>query len=130
MATAGEERRRSLSAGHIFMGLVAVALGLTAAYLWLTDGNPSRPFHLQSPAPPAAVAAIMPAKDPAVVVSRPTPAAPKPVPQAAPQPAVASAPETAPADQTGAVDPQVAADAAAVGMTVRVRPSDPGSPGQ
>ena len=76
MATAGEERRRSLSAGHIAMGLVAAALGLTAAYLWLTDGNPSRPFHLQSPAPPAAVAAIMPAKDSAAAMSRSTPTAP------------------------------------------------------
>ena len=127
MSTAGEEHHRSQTARHIVMGLAAGALALTAAYLWLSDGNKPWRFTLRPPAPsPAAAAAVAPPADHSVVMVRPTPAPARPIRQAE-QPALDAAESaSAPVDQAVSVDAQVAADAAAVGMTARVRPS----PGQ
>lgn len=130
MSTAGEEHHRSRSAGHIVMGLVAGVLALIAVYLWLTDG--SRPWlaALKPSAPsPAAVAATPPADHSSVALRRP--AAPSESAKPVPAPgSVAATPDAASLAQTGTTDSQVAADAAAAGMTSRLRPNDSAAPVQ
>lgn len=131
MSTAGEEHHRSHTAGNLFMGLLAAALALTAAYLWLSDGTRPWRFTLPAPAsPPAAAAAIAPPVNQSVATTRAPPTPARAIAPVAPAAAPTTAPVPASADQTAAVAAQVAADAAAVGMTSRVRPSDPPTPGQ
>ncbi|HVY35080.1 MAG TPA: hypothetical protein VG960_11750 [Caulobacteraceae bacterium] len=146
MSAASEDHRHSHTTSHVFMALVAAILAAVAAYLWLTDGpaplnwpvifpatstSPSAPAP-SAPAvrtqaivqPSAPLAGDDPAPVPAPVAARPlTPEAALTAPQA-----VANPPPPSP--QTGALDPQVAADAAAVGMTSRIRPADPAPAGQ
>ena len=130
MSTAGEEHHRSHTAGNLFMGVLAAALALTAAYLWLSDGT--RPWRFTPPAPasPTAAAAIAPPVNQSVATTRAPPTSARAIAPVAPAAAPTTAPVPASADQTAAVAAQVAADAAAVGMTSRVRPSDPQTPGQ
>jgi hypothetical protein len=132
MSTAGEEHHRSHGAGHVILGLFALALAATAAYLWLSDGNRSWPMLLK-PAMPSSAAEIAPAA-PQTAALPARAVLPRTVQRLQPQaqaPAPAPAAEAAsPVDPSGPVDAQVAADAAAVGMTSRVRPSQPSTPGQ
>ena len=149
MTTADHEHRESHTLGHLFMGLVAIILAAIAAYLWLTDpaatlrlplaGSPSssepvaavpldRP--VQTTPPTVIERNIAPKLDsaasPPTVVTPPTaPAAQMAPPPVASAPAAAPAPRaTTPADDYS--NGQVAQDAAAVGMTARVRPAQPG----
>jgi len=130
MSTAGEEHHRSHTAGNLFMGLLAAALALTAAYLWLSDGTRPWRFTLPAPASPPAAAAIALPVNQSVATTRAPPTSARAIAPVAPAAAPTTAPVPASADQTAAVAAQVAADAAAVGMTSRVRPSDPQTPGQ
>jgi hypothetical protein len=142
MSTAGEEHHRSdHTATHIVMGLVAGALVLAAAYLWLSDGSGPGGFTLKLPTlkfptlqvptlklptlAPAAAKVAIPAVRP-VVMAQPTPAPIRSIRRAKPPVSDAAEGAPAPVDRTVSIDAQVAADAAAVGMTTRVRPS----PGQ
>ncbi len=140
MSTTGEEHHRSHTAGHVVMGLAAGALALAAAYLWLSDGTQPWRFTLKLPTLTLKLPALslkLPALSPTaaqvaapivhpVVVAQPAPSAThrvrrteRPAPDA-----VDSAPVSV--DQAPSADAQVAADAAAVGMTTRASPN----PGQ
>jgi len=131
---------------HLLMGLAAALLALAAAYLWLTDEDVT-PISLPEPsaaAPPSQPSAVPQAAAPTIAVPPASSTALAPPQAAAPVPpqAVAAASVGAPASAltaspsptadspTGqapaqALDPQVAADAAAAGMTTRVRPAPP-----
>lgn len=184
MSIAGEEHHSPNTFGHVFAVLIAGALALTAAYLWLTDGptTVALPVSVTPTPTPLATNSIAPAPAP-VLAPTPIPAAAPtlaPEPEAAPQAALAPEPTPGPTVapivvspveppvvqikrslpvrppvrtiarpqpplappplasttsndrviQTSPVDPQVAADAAAVGMTSRVRPAESAHPGQ
>ena len=153
MTTADHEHHESHTLGHLFMGLLAIVLAAIAAYLWLTDpaGTIQLPLagSASSPAPVAAVPLDRPVQTtPPTVVERntppkldttapplsmitppaappaqmaPPPVAPVPTATATAAPAQRAAP---PSDSYS--NGQVAQDAAAVGMTARVRPAQPG----
>jgi hypothetical protein len=160
MSTAGEEHHPRHSAGQVFMALVAGALALIAAYLWLTDGAapvplpaalaPAEPAAAPVSAPPVVAGpAAAPVSAPPVVAGpvdppvvqaeashplQPPARTLTPSPTLAPPTVAPPPPRFAPVQddppQAAPIDPQVAADAAAVGMTARVRPADPAQPGQ
>jgi hypothetical protein len=123
---AAEATKRPFSIGAILLGLLVFILLFGAAYLWLTDGG-SQTLSLGAPKPPV----VMPASPPTPVAAKllplpkAGPAAVKPAPTSASPPEPNAEPE--PARPAGPVDPQVAADAAATGMTSRVRPVEPGT---
>lgn len=122
MATVHQEHQPVLTPGHIFLGLLAAALALAAAYLWLTDESAPLPAPV---APPAAVSRQPPptlTPTPKVVARAARPSRPAEL-ATLPPPAPAAAAAPVPS-QAAPTDPQVAADAAAVGMTTRVRPPE------
>jgi hypothetical protein len=134
MSTADREHHHphGASFGHIVLGLVAGALALIAAYLWLTDGAAPVAISITStsPAPSSVPVAAAPLDRPAATsVASPPPHAQIQAVAPTPTPIAAETVQDAP-PQNGALDPQVAADAAAVGMTARVRPAEPAPPGQ
>lgn len=119
----------SASRGHVVMAFVAFVLALAAAYLWLTDGTPAQ-IRL-----PSAASFTQTRADPA-------PAAPATKPHriahlgagaaAGQQTLRFSDAEASVEDESppaaGPPTPQIAIDAAAAGMTARVRPADPSRP--
>lgn len=128
MSTAGEEHHRSHGTGYVLMALLAFALATIAAYLWLSDGN--LPWRAILRAPATSSAHVAPAMGPSMATPARTVLA-RPARRPQPNNSAATAPQVeVPADQSQPVDAQVAADAAAVGMTSRVRPSEPAAPGQ
>ena len=142
MSTVDEEHKPSHTLGHVLMGLVAFALATAAVYLWITDNG--RPFSLSLPfAGPSSVAPapVQPEAGPGDRSAPPEriapPSPPRPTktvaqltgsPPSAGPPAPISRPAPSPAPLNGEVDPQVASDAAATGMTARARPAPPANP--
>ena len=128
MSVASEEHHRpQSSAGHVLMALTAGALAVAAAYLWLTDD--SAPISLPSMAPSHAVAA-MPVDSAPVTAKAPRAIASAVQAETAPEsaPTASAPPRSTP--QPEPADAQIAADAAAVGMTSRIRPATSNFAGQ
>jgi hypothetical protein len=124
MATVDQARHPSHVVRHIVLGLIAVGLALVAAYLWFTDGSIGGLRQT-----PATARAPIPQTMTPAMTARPAPVAEPPVPaqRVADPPVVRPAADAPPSESVPppavSVDPQIAADAAAAGMTSRARPA-------
>jgi|GEM_PF-5310220 len=141
MSTADEEHKPSHTLGHVLMGLISGALAVVAVFLWFTDGDHRLSWPLSFAATssvPSALAVQRPdarssprPDSPTRVIARRSQSAPSVAgfAPADPQSIETQAPAPSPSPLfNGVVDPQVASDAAATGMTARARPAAPANP--